>query len=79
MHDVSPARPYNLRRGALLVLVSAFFFASMAAAVRVAAQEVANAPIVFVRHVLMLLFLVPWLVKEGLEGLRGETCEECGD
>lgn len=23
------------------------------------------------------LMMVPWLVKEGLEGLRGETCEEC--
>jgi len=23
------------------------------------------------------LLMVPWLVKEGLEGLRGETCEEC--
>lgn len=23
------------------------------------------------------LLMVPWLVKEGLEGLRGETCEDC--
>jgi drug/metabolite transporter (DMT)-like permease len=70
MHDEVPARPYNLRRGALLVLVSALFFASMAAAVRVASQEVPNAPIVFVRHVLMLVFLIPWLVKEGRSVLR---------
>jgi drug/metabolite transporter (DMT)-like permease len=42
----------------------------MAAAVRVAAQEVPNAPIVFVRHVLMLVFLIPWLVREGRNVLR---------
>jgi drug/metabolite transporter (DMT)-like permease len=70
MRGESSARPDDLRRGAILVIVAAFFFAGMAAAVRVASQELPNAPIVFYRHLLMLLLLVPWLVKEGRNVLR---------
>lgn len=28
---------------------------------------------------LAALLMVPWLVKEGLEGLRGERCEDCAE
>jgi len=66
-----PAIPRDdMRRGALLMAVSAILFASMAATVLVAARELPNAPIVFFRHFLMLLFLLPWLVKEGRGALR---------
>jgi len=63
-------RPYDVRRGAFLMVVSALLFASMAATVRVASQELPTAPIVFFRHFLMLLLLAPWLVREGRGALR---------
>lgn len=59
----------DLRRGALYMVVSALLFASMAAAVRVAARELPNAPIVFFRHFIMLVFLLPWLFREGPSAL----------
>jgi drug/metabolite transporter (DMT)-like permease len=61
---------YDIRRGALLMVVSALLFAGMAAGVRVIAQELPNAPIVFFRHFLMLVFLAPWLLRGGREALR---------
>ena len=61
----APEPPTDLRRGALLMVASAVLFASMAAMVSLAARELANGPIVFFRHFLMLLFLLPWLFREG--------------
>src|SRR5574340_494576 len=49
----------DLGRGALLMVVSAVLFTIMAAAVRLASHQLPNAPIVFFRHFIMLLFLVP--------------------
>jgi len=60
----------DLRKGALLMVVSAMLFASMAASVRVIARELPNAPIVFFRHFIMLLLLLPWLLREGRGALR---------
>jgi len=59
------ARHTDLRAGALYMVASALLFASMAASVRVAARELPNAPIVFFRHFIMLLFLLPWLWRQG--------------
>ena len=59
----------DLRRGALLMVASALLFASMAAMVSLAARELANAPIVFFRHFIMLVFLLPWLVRQGRRAL----------
>jgi drug/metabolite transporter (DMT)-like permease len=59
----------DLRRGALYMTASAMLFASMAAAVRVAARELPNAPIVFFRHFIMLVFLLPWLLRQGRHAL----------
>jgi drug/metabolite transporter (DMT)-like permease len=59
----------DLRRGALFMVASALLFASMAAAVRVAARELPNAPIVFFRHFIMLVFLLPWLQRQGRHAL----------
>ena len=61
--------PTDLRRGALFMVASAVLFASMAAAVRVAANELPNAPIVFFRHFIMLVFLLPWLFRQGRHAL----------
>jgi drug/metabolite transporter (DMT)-like permease len=51
------------------MVASAVLFASMAATVRVAARELPNAPIVFFRHFIMLVFLLPWLGREGRHAL----------
>jgi drug/metabolite transporter (DMT)-like permease len=61
----APEPGTDLRRGALLMVVSAVLFAAMAAAVSLAARELSNAPIVFFRHFIMLVFLLPWLVRAG--------------
>jgi drug/metabolite transporter (DMT)-like permease len=61
----APEPGTDLRRGALLMVVSAVLFAAMAAAVSLAARELSNAPIVFFRHFIMLVFLLPWLVSAG--------------
>jgi len=66
----APEPPSQLRRGALLMAVSALLFASMAAMVSLAARELANAPIVFFRHFTMLVFLLPWLVRQGRRALE---------
>jgi len=52
------------------MVASALLFASMAATVSLAARELSNAPIVFFRHFLMLVFLLPWLVREGRRALE---------
>jgi drug/metabolite transporter (DMT)-like permease len=63
----------DLHRGALLMVVSALLFASMAAMVSLAARELGNAPLVFVRHFLMLVFLLPWLMRQGPRALRTQA------
>ena len=70
MTTAPATRPTDLRRGALYVVASALLFASMAASVRVAARELPNAPIVFFRHFIMLVFLLPWLWREGRHALE---------
>ncbi len=59
----------DLRRGAAFMVASALLFASMAASVRVASRELPNAPIVFFRHFIMLVFLLPWLWRQGRHAL----------
>jgi drug/metabolite transporter (DMT)-like permease len=54
------------------MVASAILFASMAASVRVIARELPTAPIVFFRHFIMLVFLLPWLLREGRGALRTE-------
>lgn len=65
----SEQQAVDLRRGALYMVASAILFASMAACVGLAARELPNAPIVFFRHFLMLLFLLPWLWRQGRHAL----------
>jgi drug/metabolite transporter (DMT)-like permease len=65
----SEERRADLRRGALLMVASAVLFASMAAAVSVCARELPNAPIVFFRHFIMLVYLLPWLWRNGRHAL----------
>jgi drug/metabolite transporter (DMT)-like permease len=60
----------DLRLGALLMATSAVLFATMAACVRIASHQLPNAPIVFFRHFLMLVFLLPWAARQGRHALR---------
>jgi drug/metabolite transporter (DMT)-like permease len=64
------AKSTDLRVGALYMVASALLFASMAASVGVAARELPNAPIVFFRHFIMVVFLLPWLWREGCRALQ---------
>jgi len=51
---------------------SAVLFACMAAAVSACARQLPNAPIVFFRHFIMLLYLLPWLWRNGRRALYTE-------
>ncbi|HSD65975.1 MAG TPA: DMT family transporter [Vicinamibacteria bacterium] len=70
MTTAPAAKPTDLRLGALYMVASALLFASMAASVRVASRQLPNAPIVFFRHFIMLVFLLPWLWREGRRALE---------
>ena len=59
----------DLRRGALYMVASAVLFASMAACISLAARELPNGPLVFLRHFIMLVLLLPWLWKQGRHAL----------
>jgi drug/metabolite transporter (DMT)-like permease len=61
--------PSDLRRGAAYMIASAFFFTLMGVGVKLAAQALPNAVIVFLRNALGLVFLLPWLLRPGLSGL----------
>jgi len=61
--------PTDMRRGALLMVASALLFASMATMVSIAARELGNALLVFFRHFIMLVFLLPWLARHGRRAL----------
>jgi drug/metabolite transporter (DMT)-like permease len=68
--SAAPSPTTDLRRGALAMSASAVLFASMAAMVSLAARELGNSEIVFFRHFIMLVFLLPWLAREGRAALR---------
>jgi len=67
-----PTRPPtdDLRRGALYMVLAALFFAGMGAAVKAASRELPSTMVVFFRNALGLAFLLPWLGRGGLRGLR---------
>jgi drug/metabolite transporter (DMT)-like permease len=52
----------DLGRGALSMLGSALFFASMSAAIKAASFELPNSLVVFFRNAFGLLALLPWLI-----------------
>src|SRR5262245_42624152 len=59
----------DLPRGAAFMVASAFLFAAMGVAVKLASQQLGNAMVVFVRSALGLLMLAPWLLRLGAGGL----------
>jgi drug/metabolite transporter (DMT)-like permease len=70
VRQTADGQTYDLRRGAGYMVASAVLFAAMAAGVRLASRELPNAPIVFFRHFIMLVFLLPWLARQGRHALH---------
>lgn len=76
MSASKPTRTDDLPRGALLMVTSALLFALMGVAVKVSAQALPNAMVVFFRNAIGLVVLVPWLMPLGLAGLRTRALRE---
>lgn len=64
------AHPENLMRGAGFMLASGLLFAGMSGLVKAASESLPNEMVVFFRSFIGLVFLLPWLVRRGLPGLR---------
>ena len=62
-------REDNLKRAALCMVLAAFFFACMGAAVKVASKTFSNEMVVFFRNTIGLLALAPWLWRNGIPEL----------
>ncbi len=65
-----PGLDVRVLEGALLIIAAEFMFASMGAAIRLVAQEVPNAGVVFFRKLTSLLLLLPLMLHLGLGSLR---------
>jgi drug/metabolite transporter (DMT)-like permease len=77
MNEAPPAsRADDLPRGALLMVTSALLFALMGVAVKLAAQDLPNAMVVFFRNAVGLVALAPWLWRLGWSGLRTRHLKE---
>ena len=57
-------------RGALYVVIASFFFAAMGALIRLGANELHAFQIAFLRNLFGLLFMLPWLYRDGYSVLR---------
>ncbi|GAC1621433.1 MAG: DMT family transporter [Nevskia sp.] len=60
----------DLRRGALYAVASAAALAVSALCIKAASVQVPNGVIVFLRSLLGLALLTPWLLRRGLSGVR---------
>lgn len=58
------------------MIASAFMFALMGAAVKVAAQTLPNAMVVFFRNAVSLVWLLPWMLRQGRGALRTQHLQE---
>jgi drug/metabolite transporter (DMT)-like permease len=59
----------DLRRAAVLMMLSSLAFATMGAAIKIASQEAGNAMVVFFRNAVGLVALLPWAFSAGRAGL----------
>ena len=62
--------PTSLPRGAAFMTASAFLFAGMSLAVKLAAHSLPNTVVVFFRCAVGLVLLLPWLARQGPAALR---------
>ncbi len=68
-HRATARARIDLPRGAAFMVTSAFLFAAMGVAVKLASQQLPNSMVVFARSALGLLMLLPWLLRLGVKGL----------
>ena len=61
----SPIKPDNLVRAASFMVLATFAFTGMSACIQLASRSLPNAEVVFVRNLIGLLFIVPWLLFRG--------------
>ena len=61
---------YKLPRAAIAITLAALMFASMGVAVRYASASLPSEILVFLRNGFGLLFLLPWLYRNGFKGLK---------
>jgi len=59
-------------QGALYMIFASACFAAMNALIRLAAAELEPLQIAFLRNIFALAFMMPWLLRAGLKGLRTE-------
>ncbi len=57
-------------RGAIWMLGSGVFFASLGMSIRMASREIPTLEVVFFRNFLNLIIMLPWLAKIGFSGLK---------
>jgi drug/metabolite transporter (DMT)-like permease len=57
-------------RAAVLMTLSALMFAGMGACIKVAARDIPNDMVVFLRNIFGLLYLLPWLLRGGIDPLK---------
>ncbi len=63
----------NLVHGALLIVASELMFASMGAAVKAVSAGLSNEMTVFMRNLMGLLILLPWLLHQGIGSLKTQV------
>lgn len=60
----------NLFRGALLIMAAELMFASMGASIRAISSDLNNPVIVFVRNLVGVMVIMPWLLRGGIKGFQ---------
>ncbi len=60
----------HLFKGALLIVLSEWMFASMGAAVKVLSAELPTEMVVFMRNLVGVFLVLPWVLRFGLHGWR---------
>jgi drug/metabolite transporter (DMT)-like permease len=58
-----------IQRGAMLAIGASFMFAAMGVGIRLASAHLSNEMVVFLRNVFGLLFLSPWIYRQGFGSL----------
>jgi drug/metabolite transporter (DMT)-like permease len=57
-------------RGIAYVIIASFFFAAMGALIRLGAEELHAFQIAFLRNFFGLIFMLPWLYRDGMSALK---------
>lgn len=64
---------HRLYLGALYIVAAELMFASMGAAIRLVSDELNNPMVVFARNLVGIAFLLPWLLRSGVDSFRTQV------